>query len=91
MQACSSSGIRSTEPYPMRWANAKRPEWGGGWRADHISGEKVEEELEVRTSFGGKDFKEERGTEANLAAVERRRRWGWRIECVCSIQSRGRE
>jgi hypothetical protein len=34
----------------------------------------MEEELEARTSFGGKDFREESGTEANFAAVERRRR-----------------
>jgi hypothetical protein len=58
----------------MRWPKAKRAEWGGDCSADHVSGEKVEEELEARTSFGGNVFKEESGTEANLAAVERRRR-----------------
>jgi hypothetical protein len=58
----------------MRWLNAKRADWGGGCSADHVSGEKAEDELEASTSFGGNDLREERGTEANFAAVERRRR-----------------
>jgi len=75
VQACSSSGICNNAPKPMRWLNAERPERGGGCSADHISEEKVDDEPEARASFGGNDFKEERGTEeANFAAVESRRR-----------------
>lgn len=74
MQACSSSGICSTEPNPMRCLNAEREVWGGGCRAHHTSGENVEDELEASTSFGGNDLNEERGTEVNFAAVERSRR-----------------
>jgi len=58
----------------MRWLNAERAERGGGCSAYHVSGEKVEDELEASTSFGGNDLNEERGTEANFTAVERRRR-----------------
>jgi hypothetical protein len=58
----------------MRWPKAKRAEGGEGCSADHVSGEKVEDELEASPSFGGKDLKEESGTETNFAAVERRRR-----------------
>jgi hypothetical protein len=74
VQACSSSAICSTEPYPMRCLNVERAEWGGGCSADHTSGEKVEDELEASASFGGNDLNDERGTEANFAAVERSRR-----------------
>jgi hypothetical protein len=74
VQACSSSGICSTEPNPMRCLNAERAECGGGCSSCHTSGEKVEDELEARVSFGGNDLKEERGTEANFAAVETSRR-----------------
>lgn len=74
MQACSSSGICSAEPNPIRWLNAERAEWGGGCSAAHVSGEKVDEELAVSASFGGNFFNEERGTDANFVAADVRRR-----------------
>ena len=73
MQACSSSGICSTEPNPMRWLNAESAEGGGGCNAVHISGEKVDE-LVGSASFGGKLLNEESGTDTNFAVVETRRR-----------------
>ena len=85
MQACSSSGICRTEPNPIRWLNAERADAGGGWaNADHISGEKVEDdELAASASFGGKRVRVESGIEVNFATVETRRRGAWLICVTC--------
>ena len=74
MQACSSSGICSAAPKPMRWFNAERAEGGGGCNVAHVSGEKVDDELAASASFGGNVLTEESGTEANFLAADAIRR-----------------